>query len=88
MSTNNPANVLCTHPNQYPRFETNVIPGTDWELEIRGKHTFYAYRWDDETLSMNYIQWANGNDAIFTSRDQAIEACKAIDAKKAEEKQA
>jgi hypothetical protein len=76
MSIANPENVLCTHPNQYPKFEIDVIPGTDWELEIRSEHVIYAYRWDDEEFTMQYILWPNGNDAIFTSRDDAIEACK------------
>lgn len=79
MSKANPANILCTHPNQYPHFETDVVPGADWELEIRGEHIFYAYHWNEEELTMQYIQWANGNDAIFTSRDEALKAIQSIE---------
>lgn len=83
MSTANPENILCTHPNQFPKFEVDVIPGTDWELAQYGLHEFYAYRWDEENIQMSHIVDEHGFDAVFASRDEAIEACKQFEELKA-----
>ena len=67
--------VLCTHPNHYPYFETNVLPGTNWEIEQYAANQFYAYRFDAESGQQAYI--LNENEMWnkrFSSRDEALAA--------------
>lgn len=66
--------VLCTHPNHYPYFETDVLPGTDWEIEQYAANQFYAYRFDAESGQQAYILNDAGYDKLFPSRDEALAA--------------